>query len=195
MDVSTSVTIGSLILLNKFNCMKYTFFIKDKSVNLLKIVLVIIISLYMYHYLTNLSDWYFVDNINLIFHEAGHIVFIFFGDFIRTLGGTLMQILIPTIFSFYFYKNEDYFSASLLLFWLSQNLFNISIYAGDAIRMELPLLGGDNVYHDWNHLLSYVNLLKYTDHISSFFYIAGIIIFILAVVYSIRSSISDRIVE
>lgn len=166
---------------------------KIKSFNFSRIVIVIIISLYMIYYINSLSDWHFIDNINLIFHEAGHFLFSFFGEFINILGGTLMQILIPTIFSFYFYHNKEYFSSSLLLFWLSQNFFNISVYAGDAIKMELPLLGGDNVGHDWNNLLSITNLLKYTDQIASLIYFIGIIILIFAIVFSLKYSLKEKI--
>jgi len=81
---------------------------KIKSFNFSRITLVVIISLYMFHYISSLSEWHFIDNINLIFHEAGHIVFMFFGEFIHILGGTLLQIIIPSIFSLYFYKNEEW---------------------------------------------------------------------------------------
>ncbi len=172
--------------------MNYSIPVRNKFINPFKIILVIIISWYMYYYTNTISEWHFIDNVNLIFHEAGHIVFIMFGDLIRTLGGGLMQIIIPSVFSFYFFKNKNNFSASLLLFWLGQNLLNISVYAGDAINMDLPLLGGDNVYHDWNHLLSSINMLNYTEQIASFLYITGIVIFIIAFIYSTRYSISDN---
>ena len=37
----------------------------------------------------------FMHNINLPFHEAGHILFSPFGRFMQVLGGTLGQILMP----------------------------------------------------------------------------------------------------
>lgn len=166
--------------------MDYINKIKNSNINISKVVLVTIITLYMLYYLITLADWHFIDNVNLIFHEAGHTVFSFFGRFINILGGTLMQILIPTTFSFYFYNREDYFSASLLLFWLSQNFFNVSVYARDAIKMELPLLGGDGVGHDWNSMLTSAGILKYTEQVSSFFYLAGIIILVFAIVFSFK---------
>lgn len=171
--------------------MDYSISIKNKVFSWPKIILVMIITLYMLYYLNNMSDWHFINGVNLIFHEAGHIIFIFFGGFMHTLGGTLMQILIPLIFSLYFYKNEQYFSASLLLFWLSQNFFDISLYAGDAVKLELELLGGDGVYHDWNYLLSSLNILNYTDQVASLFYFIGIIILVFAVVFSLKLSVKS----
>jgi hypothetical protein len=37
----------------------------------------------------------FMHLINLPFHEAGHLIFSVLGDFLRVLGGTLGQLLIP----------------------------------------------------------------------------------------------------
>src|SRR5215467_8039838 len=34
---------------------------------------------------------------DLIFHEAGHILFSPFGDFMMTLGGSLMQVMVPIV--------------------------------------------------------------------------------------------------
>lgn len=166
--------------------------VKNSNISLFKIVLVTLISAYMFYYMATLSDWHFIDNVNLIFHEAGHTIFSFFGEFVHYLGGTLMQILIPAIFSFYFYNRKDYFSASLLLFWLSQNFFNVYVYAGDSIKMELPLLGGDGVNHDWNYMLSSVGLLRYTDQVSLFFYLVGIVILVYAIVFSFKFSTNSK---
>lgn len=142
----------------------------------------------MFYYLATLSTWHFIDGVDLIFHEAGHFVFLFFGEFINILGGTLMQILVPLIIFFYFYRRHEYFSSSLVLFWLSQNFFNVYIYARDAITMNLPLLGGDSVYHDWNYMLSSLNILRFTDQVASFMYIIGLIILVFAISYSLKFS-------
>lgn len=172
--------------------MTYISTYKNKSINWGRIIITIVVTLYMLFYLNSLSEWHFIDNVNLIFHEAGHIIFGFFGEFIKFLGGTLMQLLIPAIFSVYFFRKGDNFSASLLLFWLGQNFLNVSVYAGDALSMELPLLGGGSVIHDWNYLLSTINILKYTDQVSLFLYFVGIIILIFAMVFSVQSSIKNN---
>lgn len=166
---------------------------KNQSISLPKIIFVILITLYLIYYLRTLSEWHFIDNINLIFHEAGHVIFGLLGDFVGMIGGTLMQVLVPIICSLYFYRKNDYFSSSLLLFWLSQNFFNIFVYARDAIKMELPLLGGDSVYHDWNSILSNLDILKYTERISSLIYFIGIITLVCAVVFSLKYSIKKGV--
>ncbi len=172
--------------------MAYSLTYKNKTLNWSRAIIIVIITSYTLYYISTLSDWHFIDNVNLIFHEAGHIIFGFFGETIHMLGGTIMQILVPLIFCSYFYKKGDIFSYSLLLFWLGQNFLNISVYASDAIKMELPLLGGDNVNHDWNSLLSLFNILKYTDQVAATFYIIGIIILIFALIFAIKSSIKTN---
>lgn len=163
------------------------------KISLLKVSLVIFVSIYMFFYIKNIPAWHFIDNINLIFHEAGHIVFFFFGEFMAMIGGTLMQILVPLSLFIYFYIRGNNFSSSLILFWLSQNFFNVYVYARDAIKMELPLLGGDSVYHDWNSILSTLNLLKYTEQIASVIYFIGIIILIFAIVFSLKHSTKEYV--
>jgi hypothetical protein len=39
----------------------------------------------------------FLHLINLPFHEAGHILFSPFGEFMTTLGGSLTQVLVPIV--------------------------------------------------------------------------------------------------
>jgi hypothetical protein len=59
----------------------------------------------------------FLHRVDLVFHEAGHILFIPFGSFMSILGGSLLQILVPLIFTAAFliyYRNP--FAASVT-FW------------------------------------------------------------------------------
>lgn len=129
----------------------------------------------------NAGDFIFLlDHFNLLIHEGGHGIFSFFGSFIYTLGGTLMQIILPLLFVYYFVSHRKNFGTKISLVWLGQNLMNISVYAADAQERALPLLGGNKVYHDWHYLLRSTNLLEYDNIIGMFFYILGILIFVLA---------------
>lgn len=124
-----------------------------------------------------------LDHFNLLLHEGGHGILRPFGDFIYTLGGTLMQIIIPSLFILFYYSKNITAGAQISLVWLGQNLLNISVYAGDAMTRKLPLLGGNKVYHDWTHLLNMTNLILYADEVGYFFFGLGIIIFVLALVF------------
>lgn len=134
----------------------------------------------------NSQDWHFIDGVDLIIHEAGHWVFIFFGQFVSILGGSLIQILIPLVFVLYFFFRRDFFSASILLMWLGYNFVNISVYMADAVRMQLPLLGGDFVIHDWNYIFNALGLLEYSGAIADLVRIIGIFVIITGAVLSFR---------
>jgi hypothetical protein len=104
--------------------------------------------------------WVFLDYANLIFHEAGHVLFMFFGDFLHVLGGSLTQLLIPGIVLWNFVRQGDSIAAGFTLFWLGQSASNVSYYIADARAQALPLLGGDPSGHDWTWLLSHMNVLS-----------------------------------
>jgi hypothetical protein len=114
---------------------------------------------------------YILNSINLIFHEAGHVYLGFFGEFIAVLGGTLGQLLIPTIFGVYFLLQRDFFAASVLLWWFGENLINISVYVADARAQVLPLIGGG---HDWAYLLGRLGVLEQDVLIGSVVYWLGV---------------------
>jgi len=101
-----------------------------------------------------------VDHINLLIHEGGHGVFSVFGKFIHALGGTLMQLIIPSMFIVFYIWKKKRISLQIALIYLAQNLMNISVYVSDARAKQLPLLGGKKVYHDWAYLLGELNLLE-----------------------------------
>lgn len=128
----------------------------------------------------NKGEFIFIlDHLNLLFHEGGHGIFSFFGNFIYTLGGTLMQIIIPSLFIFYFYTNNQKVGIQISLIYLAENLMNISVYASDARAQRLPLIG-KGTYHDWTYLLSSIKMLEYDQFIGSVFYYSAILIILFS---------------
>jgi hypothetical protein len=97
--------------------------------------------------------------VNLIFHEAGHVIFGPFGDFLHVLGGSLTQLLIPGIVLGTFIYQREQLSVGFALFWLGESTSNVSYYIADARAQALPLLGGDPSGHDWTWLLTRTHLL------------------------------------
>lgn len=130
----------------------------------------------------NRGTYTWIDNADLVIHEAGHFFFTFFGKFIYTLGGTLMQILLPSLITWYFFRNSYRTGVQFGLLWVGQNLINISVYAADARAQALPLLGGNKVYHDWNYLLSATSLLQYDIEVGYLIFGAAIIIFVITAI-------------
>jgi hypothetical protein len=107
-----------------------------------------------------LNAW-LLDNVNLVFHEAGHVIFALGGEFIGILGGSLMQVLIPVVCGVALLRRGDFFGVALCGLWTGQSMVNVAIYVGDARQLALPLLGGDHVIHDWNYLLGKLGLLAW----------------------------------
>ena len=108
--------------------------------------------------------------ITLAFHEMGHLIFAFFGQFICVLMGSGTQILIPILVIVLFYKQQrDFFGMAVGGFWLSFSLFDVARYVGDARAQELPLvnIGGGDAEHDWYYLLTHLHMLE-ADHALAF---------------------------
>lgn len=116
-----------------------------------------------------------MDNVDLPIHETGHLVFAPFGDFLQFAGGTLFQLILPAIFVGYFLRRKDAHSASVALWWVAQNLWNISVYAADARAQELPLVGGGE--HDWTYLLGALHWLPQDQRVARTIWTAGVVVF------------------
>jgi hypothetical protein len=150
---------------------------------ILKICFGLLAAAYFIHCAASPLDWHFIDGVNLIFHEAGHWLFSLFGIFLEILGGSINQVLIPLIIAGYFFLHRQYYSGSVTLMWAGQSLMNVSVYAGDAIKMQLPLLGGDSSIHDWNWLLIYLGQLRHAPQVAAGLAAAGWTIIVSAILY------------
>ena len=121
-----------------------------------------------------------MDNVDLPIHETGHLVFAPFGEFLGFAGGTLFQLIMPAAFVAYFLRRKDRHSASVALWWIAQNFWNISVYAADARAQELPLVGGGE--HDWAYLLGALHWLPYDQRIARGLWTTGVAIYVAAII-------------
>ncbi|MEN9622214.1 MAG: hypothetical protein RLZZ67_648 [Candidatus Parcubacteria bacterium] len=155
----------------------------------LRTTLVALCCLYFWYYVATYTEGHLIDNVDLIFHEAGHTIFFFFGQFIQMCAGSGFQILVPLLISIYFFKTGQKLSGALCLLWVGQSILNVSVYAGDAIVMQLELLGGDGVMHDWNYILSTLDILHHAPRIARVMYQIGVMTIgagtVMAVYYSV----------
>ena len=134
---------------------------------------------------TNYVGEHFMHNINLPFHEAGHLIFIPFGRFMTVLGGSLGQLLMPLICLGAFLYHENAFGASVALWWFAESLMDLGPYIADARAGELPLLGGvtgQDVedYHDWEVLLTQLGWMQYDVKLGHAAYSFGRVFMVLA---------------
>ncbi|HWT02679.1 MAG TPA: hypothetical protein VN256_20700 [Pyrinomonadaceae bacterium] len=141
------------------------------------------------------DSWRLIDGVNLVIHEAGHVVFRPFGEFLAIAGGSLFQVIVPAVFAGYFYFNNKPYSCALVLFWAGESLLNVSVYAADSVAMQLPLLGGDNSIHDWNYLLEHLGLLRQTAGIAFLIRALGTLLIIFAAAWAIRTALRPSKLE
>jgi hypothetical protein len=128
--------------------------------------------------------------VNLPFHEAGHVFFGIFGQFIGSLGGTLGQLLMPLIAMLVLLlQTRDPFGASVALWWLGQNFLDIAPYINDARAGQLPLLGGNfghsapYGFHDWEYLLTETGLIRLDHQIAQASHLFGSLIMLFAMLW------------
>ena len=117
--------------------------------------------------------------VNLVFHEAGHVLFRLLGRFMMVFGGSLLQVLVPFICMVAFLtRHLDTFGASVTLWWAGQSLIDLAPYINDARAQELILLGGVTGrdrpgYHDWNNILADLGWLSHDHFLAKLAHFSG----------------------
>jgi hypothetical protein len=143
-----------------------------------RLTLTAILAAYGLYYLVVPSHYGLVDHVDLAIHETGHVVFGPLGEFIGVSGGTLLQLLFPLAFVWYFLRQGDRHAATVAAWWVAQNCWNVAVYVQDAQAQELPLVGGGE--HDWTYLLGELDLLAYDHTIGQLVRFTGMLIFAYA---------------
>jgi len=153
-----------------------------------RLALTLLLAIYGFVLLRDPGSFRLIDNVDLAIHEAGHVFFGPFGEFIGFLGGTLMQLIVPVTFVGYFLYRRDQYAASVMLWWVGQNLWNISVYIKDARAMELPLVGGG--VHDWRVILGETGLLPRDQEIGQAVYSVGVLCFLVSIGWGAVTALS-----
>lgn len=118
----------------------------------------------------------FLDRINFVIHEFGHIFAAPFGQAIHMIGGTFLQCAIPFLLAVGFVCEQNYFEACMLMCWLGVNFYDIAVYMADARAQILPLAnfgGGGPIIHDWNYFLTKLSLLEWDTKLAFLVRCAG----------------------
>ena len=128
---------------------------------------------------------------DLVFHEAGHIIFSPFGRFMTVLGGSLLQFLIPVIAAIAFLRQEEKFGAAICAWWAGQNLVDLAPYIADARRLRMVLLGGrtgaEVEGHDWEYLLTQLGILHFDGRLGMTAYALGMIVMVASLAFAVRT--------
>jgi hypothetical protein len=120
---------------------------------------------------SNHSGFLFLDNANLMIHEAGHPLFGIlgggaetgFGHTLMVLGGTLLELIVPLACAAYFFFRRESTGTAFCAFWFFENFLYIGTYMADARTSALLLVGsGDS---DWEVLFTQWNLMLHDTQI------------------------------
>lgn len=124
----------------------------------------------------------FMHNINLAFHEFGHVLFMPFGTFMMILGGSLFQIMMPLIALFSFsLQMRDNFAAAIMLWWTGQSFIDLAPYITDAKYRNLPLIRGmGEESHDWGNLLTMLNRVDSAGTYGNIAFTVGCLLMLLS---------------
>ncbi len=134
------------------------------------------------------DPWSIVEGVNLFVHEAGHLIFSPFGEFMTAAGGTIMQLLMPLAFWFHFRRRDPY-ASTVMLWWIAQNGWGIAHYAGDARAQVLPLLNDGE--HDWSYMLERLKLLQEDQTVSRTIWLISVLLFMYAIFAGVRTALLD----
>ena len=119
--------------------------------------------------------WLLIDGLNLGIHELGHYAFYWLGEFMSTIGGSLLEVLAPIGAAVMFYRQRDYFAIAVASCWLGTAFFHVGSYAGDARARELPLVSptSSDPMHDWFYILQRFGWLEHDQTIKAILHLSG----------------------
>jgi hypothetical protein len=115
----------------------------------------------------------FVDNVNLVVHEGGHLLFSWFGPTMCLWGGTLLQWLAPALLAGYFFGQRHITGYCFCLVMLFENFLYTATYMADARTQLLSLVTvGDGECptgscHDWFNIFSSLGVLQHDTQIAA----------------------------
>jgi hypothetical protein len=131
---------------------------------------------FLLYALLDRSGFLFIDNANLIVHEAGHLLFSYLGETLMILGGTIFELFVPFALAISFAYRRQLAGTAFCAFFFFENFLYIGTYMADARAQELPLVtvgDADYVEHDWFHIFSSMGLLQHDTQIGAFVRILG----------------------
>jgi hypothetical protein len=143
-------------------------------------ILTMILAVYGWLCLRSPGNYGWLDSLDLAIHETGHLVFGFGGDVLTALGGTLFQLIVPAAFAVALWRRGDRHGATVPLWWMGQNCWNVSVYVRDARAQQLPLVGGGE--HDWAFLLDRAGWLERDQSIAGAIYLLGVVLYGIAII-------------
>lgn len=119
----------------------------------------------------HISSLTLIDNVHLPIHEAGHLLFGWFGQTLGVWGGTILQLLVPALLATAFVIRGELLGTTFCGFAFFHSLTGVATYMIDALRRELPLVTvgapADEAEHDWVHIFGNLGVLPHAIQIGT----------------------------
>ncbi len=119
----------------------------------------------------NFGQLTLLDNAHLVTHEAGHLLFGWFGATLGLWGGTLFQLLVPAMLCAAFIARKELPGTVFCAFAFFHSLTGVAAYMSDALRLELPLVTvgaiADESMHDWLRIFTQLGVLPHAIQIGN----------------------------
>lgn len=129
-------------------------------------------------------DYHFLDGVNLLFHEAGHLLLSPFGMWPHFLGGSLGQLVFPLTAMQHFWRQQQHDAMLLATLWFGESLMNIAHYMADANRQALPLVGGG--VHDWAWMFGELGWLNKAERLGTVLHLMAALLVLACTVQLLR---------
>src|SRR5437660_2188220 len=127
--------------------------------------------LFLLYLALNWGQLTLLDNIHLVTHEAGHLLFGWLGETLGLWGGTLLQLLVPALLAMAFVIRREIPGVAFCVLAFFHSLSGVAIYMSDALRQELPLVTvgapADEAQHDWVRIFSQLGVLPHAIQIGN----------------------------
>ena len=125
---------------------------------------------FLLYALRDREGFLFIDNVNLVVHEGGHLLFSWGGPTLCLWGGTLLQWLVPLLLAIYFFVQRSTSGYVFSLFFFFENWLYTATYMADARAQVLPLVtvgDPDQAGHDWFLIFSSLGVLQHDTQIAA----------------------------
>ncbi|MBZ5526105.1 MAG: hypothetical protein LAP21_28125 [Acidobacteriia bacterium] len=127
--------------------------------------------LLLFYLAAHFSGLTLLDNIHLVTHEAGHLLFSWMGETPELWGGTILQLLVPALLAAAFALRRELAGTVFCAVAFFHSLTGVATYMIDALRHELPLVTvgapADEAQHDWVRIFSSLGVLPHAIQIGN----------------------------
>lgn len=133
-----------------------------------------------------LLDWF-----DFGVHEAGHLLAFPLPEVVMFMAGSVSQVAFPLTMAWYFgLRRRDPAAGGFCLVWAGTSAWDVSVYAGDAITQQLPLIGGGQ--HDWTFILGHFDALHLTTEVARGIEFGGLSLAVIGLVVIVVALVPPR---